>query len=107
MIDVTYEAFRHINQVLPLLACLWLSIRAVESWPAPWARPDHVNHYRVLLVVVTVYVLLSSMNAHQYEASDSPAGPISPAYTVQSLIVLAFCWRWPRSRRWTRDDRAT
>lgn len=93
---MNYDLFRDINIVFPGLIFFLLLWRTITSWRADWARPDHVIHYRVLLVILNLFVILSSLAALQYEASNSPAGPISPAYTALSLVVLIACWRWPR-----------
>ena len=100
-----YHACREINQVLPLAACGWLGYLTVVSWPAEWARPNHQWHYRGLLLFIIATVLLTSITAAYREAADAPASVISLLYTVQTLIVLALCWRWPKPARWNRDDR--
>ena len=98
-----FEGCRFVNQILPLVTCGWLGFLTVVSWPADWARPNHVGHYRGVLVAILSYVLLTSMGAAQYEQLDAPVGPISPLYTLQTLGVLLLCWKWPRPSRWREE----
>lgn len=91
-----YALFREINMVIPGLVGFALAWRTITSWRADWAKPNHVIHYRILLIVLNAFVVMSSLAALQYEAANAPAGPVSPAYTGLSLVVLLICWRWPR-----------
>lgn len=97
---MTYEQFREINTFLPLIAFGWLAVRTRLSWAAEWAKPDHVWHYRALLVALMAYVLLSSLAAIVHEAMHTQASFVSPLYTAQAVAVITLCWAWPlRAKR--------
>lgn len=95
---MSYEFFRELNTFLPLLAFGWLTYRTTMSWPATWAKPDHVGHYRAILLILLGYILLTSLGAIVHESLGTQATWVSPAYSVQSWLVLLLCWRWPRPR---------
>lgn len=98
---MTLELFRTINSYLPLLAFGWLSYRTVKDWPAIWARPNHVWHYRFLLVIVNVYVVLTTLGTWAIEAKGAPPTWATPLFTMQTFLVLWVCWRWPPYRKKT------
>jgi hypothetical protein len=99
---MSYEFFREVNTVVPLVAFGWLGYRIRHAWPADWAKPHYVWHYRALLLIVSTGVLLTSVGAIVHELKHSEATFISMLYTLQSLAVLGLCYAWPplRRRRW-------
>lgn len=94
MSDV-YQQFREVNQFLPVFAFGWLMFRIVTSWPARWARPNHVLHYRAVLVTLAAFVLAAGLGAIVREHAHTTATIISPIHTALALVVLALCWYWP------------
>jgi hypothetical protein len=98
--------FETIREVLGVLAFAALSFRTGRSWPAEWAKPDHVWHYRCLLLITSGFTLGLSLAAWDYTDRIHPAAadPISIFYTAMSIAVLVFCWRWPAQPRSFRED---
>ena len=101
-----FDACRQINRVLGFVAFCWLAYRTTRAWPAEWAKPDHVRHYRALLVVTSGFVLGVSWSAFQYESSGDGADLVSLLYTALCLAVLAFCLAWPRPSAWRNPEGA-
>lgn len=95
---MTFELFRELNTVIPLIAFGWLMARVRVAWPAEWAKPHHVYHYRAALLIIAAYVFLSGIGAIVHESLHTQATWVSPAYTFQALVVLAFCAQWPKPR---------
>lgn len=98
--------FETIREVLGLLAFAALSYRTVRSWPAEWAKPDHVWHYRFLLAITSGFTLGLSLAAWDYadRVHPEPSDPISVFYTLMSAAVLILCWYWPQPRSFLRED---
>lgn len=99
---MSFEVFREINTVVPLLALFWLSFRVRKEWPADWAKPDHVNHYRSLLVLVGTACTIVAFGSAYHESLHSTATWVSPAWTVFSVGVLGLCALWPKPRAMAR-----
>lgn len=100
-----YDTCREINRLLGFVAFCWLTYRTVRSWPADWAKPDHVAHYRALLCITSGFALSVSFSAFQYERSGADAGPVSLGYTLLCLAVAALCWVWPHPAAWSDPSR--
>lgn len=101
---MTYELFREVNTVLPLIAFGWLTYRTRAAWPADWAKPHYLWHYRSILLIVLSFVALTSFGSIVHEAMHTKATYVSVFYTVQSAAVLVVCYCWPpfHRRRWRR-----
>lgn len=95
-----FDTCREINQYLGVVVFAFLCYWTVRSWPAEWAKPDHVWHYRILLLINSGLTLATSLAAWHYEhvTPQVPADPVSSFYTAMSVLVLILCWRWPRPR---------
>lgn len=104
MIDLTYAMFREINIYLAGLAFLALGYRSVRAWPAEWAKPHHVGHYRSVLVLLVATYVVFSLGSLQHEMNRTQAGPASPAVTLVTIAALAICWHWPHPRPFRRED---
>lgn len=100
---MSFETFRDINTFLPLLATFWLAYRTSKEWPAEWAKPDHVTHYRTLLVLLGSATTIVCAGSIYHEAMHSQATWVSPAWTVFSLGVLTLCALWPKPRSMRRE----
>lgn len=102
-----YDSCREVNRVLGVIAFCWLAYRTTRAWPAEWAKPHYVWHYRSLLCVTSGFTLAVSWSAWQYEWSGSSAGPVSTLYTVLCLAVLVLCYAWPRPAAWRHPEGAS
>lgn len=95
---MSYELFRQINTVVPVMALGFLMWRVSRSWAADWAKPDHVTHYRTLLALVGTACAIVSAGSTYHESLHSQATWVSPAWTCFSVGVLALCACWPKPR---------
>ena len=98
-----FETCREVNRILAAGAFLWLVLRTVRAWPADWAKPDHVWHYRTLLVAGSGFMLITTYGAFLYARLDTPATVVDFASTVACLFITGICWRWPKPRAMRKD----
>lgn len=97
---MSLDAFMHINIYLPLVAFGILMWRTVQAWPAEWAKPNHQWHYRALLVLLDVYVLLTTLGTWAREQANDGGSVISPLLTVQTCVVILVClYVWPSTKK--------
>lgn len=102
MTDI-YEPCRSVNQWLAAAVFLWLLYRTVRAWPAEWAKPDHVWHYRALLLAGSGFLLTISYAAFLHARRDSAADEVDLASTLICLFVAGICARWPKPRSMRKD----
>ncbi len=98
-----YETCRSLNRVLAAVVFLWLVLRTVRAWPAEWAKPDHVGHYRSLLLTGSGFLLTISYGAFLHARLDSTATPASLLSTLICLFVAGICVKWPKPRAMRKD----
>jgi hypothetical protein len=98
-----YDLCRSLNRVLASVVFLWLVWRTVRAWPADWAKPDHVGHYRSLLLTGSGFLLIVSYGAYLHAGSNSTADEIDLASTLACLFVAGICARWPKPRSMRKD----
>lgn len=96
---MSYEFFRDLNMFIPLAAFGWLAWRTRKAWPADWAKPHYVWHYRSLLLIVLGFVLGTFLGAMAHEAAHNTATFVSPLFTGLSVAVMALCHFWPLKRQ--------
>lgn len=98
-----YESCREVNRLLAAVAFLWLVLRTVRAWPAEWAKPDHVSHYRALLVAGSGFMLIVTYGSFLHARLESTATIVDPASSAACLFVVGICWRWPKPRAMRKD----
>jgi hypothetical protein len=97
-VNELFDACREVNQYAGWLSFLWLTYRTVRAWPAEWAKPEHVSHYRMLLCITSGLLLSVTYGSYWYEThQDSPAGPASLAILGLIIATLVLCAAWPES----------
>lgn len=99
-----YELCRSVNRVLAAATFLWLVYRSVRAWPADWAKPDHVWHYRSLLMLGSGSLAVLTFGAFVYVRMDTPATFASVASTAVCLFAAGICAYWPPHPRSMRKD---
>lgn len=102
MTDI-YETCREANRFLAAGVFLWLAYRTVRAWPADWAKPDHVWHYRGLLLTGSGFLLVISYGAFLHARLESTATPASLISTLICLFVAVICLKWPKPRAMRKD----
>lgn len=98
-----YETCRSLNRALVPISFLWLTWRAVRAWPAEWARPDHLGHYRGLLVLGAGSLIIITWSAYWYIRVEAPATGLSVLSTSAALFTAGICYRWPKPRAMRKD----
>ena len=98
-----YESCREVNRFLAGAVFLWLIWRTVRAWPAEWAKPDHVWHYRSVLLLGSGLLLLLTWGAYWYTRVEAPATAVSPSSTVVCLFAAFICWKWPKPRAYRKE----
>ena len=98
-----YETCRELVRVVAAVAFLWLCLRSARAWPAEWAKPDHVWHYRLLLLIGSGFLGASTWGAFWYTRVDAPATGVSVLTLTLSLLTLALCAWWPKPRSMRKD----
>ncbi len=98
-----YETCRDANRFLAAVAFLWLVLRTVRAWPAEWAKPDHVGHYRTLLIAGSGFMLVVTFGSFLHARIESTATAVDLASSLACLFVLAICARWPKPRAMRKD----
>lgn len=97
---MSLDHFMHINIYLPLVAFGLLAWRSVRAWPADWAKPNHQWHYRSLLILLNVYVAISTLGTWAREHANDGGSIVSPVLTAQTLAVILVClYVWPADRK--------
>lgn len=103
-VHTIYATLRDVNQVLSAAAFLWLVWRTVEAWPAEWAKPHHVRHYRTLLVAVSGSLLAFTWGSFHHSQSGSASSAVSVLIFVVCVLTLLLCAWWPRPRSMAKED---
>lgn len=98
-----YETCRELVRFVAPVAFLWLIYRSVRAWPADWAKPDHVWHYRLLLIIGSGFLAAATWGAYWYTRVDAPATGVSILTLTLSLLTLALCAWWPKPRSMRKD----
>lgn len=98
-----YELCRSLNRVLAAVMFLWLVYRTVRAWPAEWAKPHHVWHYRSLLLLGSGFLAILTFGAFVHVRMETPATAASLASTLVCLFVAGICARWPKPRSMRKD----
>lgn len=98
-----YETCRELDRFVAPAAFLWLVYRTVRAWPADWAKPDHVWHYRLLLIIGSGFLGAATWGAFWYTRVNAPATSVSVLTLTLSLLTLALCARWPKPRSMRKD----
>lgn len=100
-----YETCREANRFIAAIAFLWLIYRSVRAWPAEWAKPDHVWHYRMLLALGSGFLGAATWGAYWHTTVDAPATGVSVLALCLSILTLAICGWWPKPRSMRKDRR--
>lgn len=99
-----YETCRDINRWLAAAVFLWLVFRTVRAWPAEWAKPNHVWHYRCLLIAGSGFMLLISYGAYVHARAQSIPTVTSAAATAMCLFIAGICTFWPKPYSMRKDQ---
>lgn len=99
-----YETLREANVWLAGAASLWLGYRTVRAWPADWAKPDHVWHYRILLLAQVAAFAVICFGSHWHEENATQAGTPSLLVTILASSMIGFCAHWPRPKPFRRQE---
>lgn len=98
-----YDHCRDINRYLAFAAFCWISLRTARAWPAEWAKPDHVGHYRSILLLVSSSMLTLTMGAYLSARASNPATAGSAVATIVCIACILICARWPKPRKMRKD----
>lgn len=98
-----YEICRDFNRYLAFGAFCWISLRTARAWPADWAKPLYVWHYRSLLLLVSGCMLAFTMGAYLAARAGNTATPASAIATVLCLGCVLICAWWPKPRVMRKD----